>query len=138
MRDAIEELVQEYEGRVAKYAKYKAIYQSIHYGIGYPQILCSSLLTYYSSANGFDWRTVLGLCSTFLSVSLVFFRIHEKASQFNDTKLQYFDLLSDLKVVLETTEDEALFDTAFADAKEKEKFITGYAVSPSICCDYIV
>ena len=135
MEDKIQGLIDDYKKRVESNKNNQRIYHTIHYCIGYPQILCASILTFYSGANEFNWRTALGVLSTLLSVSLVFFNVQEKANKFNSTKQQYRDLIIDLEdaLALDHIDD---YETVYDAATEKEKFITAYETSSSICCDY--
>ena len=135
MEDKILEIVGEYEERMETNKRNQRIYSTIHYCIGYPQIICSSLLTFYSGADEFNWKTGLGVLSTMLSVSLVFFNVQEKANAFNNTKQQYKDLIIDLQDVVALS-DVDRYEVVYDQATEKEKFITAYETSASICCDY--
>jgi hypothetical protein len=135
MEDRIKELIEEYEARIAKNQRNQRIYNTLHYCIGYPQILCASILTFYTGADEFTWKTALGVTSTLLSVSLVFFNVQERAQVFKNTKQQYKDIVIDLKDSL-ALKDEAHYEEVYDTATEKEKFVTAYEQDASMCCDY--
>lgn len=137
MEERIQGLINEYESRMLSNQRNQRIYNTIHYCIGYPQILCATVLTFYSGADQFNWKTALGVVSTMLSVSLVFFNVQEKANQFNNTKQQYKDLVIDLEDALALQHVEQ-YEDVYNQSTEKEKFITAYETSPSLCCEYFL
>jgi hypothetical protein len=136
MEERIRELINKYQKRSERNRRNKRIYQSLHYALGYPQIICSSVLTWIGAEKGFNVAAALGLVSTLLSVTIVFFGFQEQVGKFHDTQQQYRDLVLDLEEALLHASEESDFDKAVEIAIEKEKFISGYEVSPSICFDY--
>ena len=134
MEKKAQEYVTEYQEKAEYCGKYQQRYMYLWYGLGYPQIVCSSLLTYLTSPDGFSWGLVVGLISVLLSVSLVFFDIRAKVEKFKETKLQYFDLAQDIEEALLRPDNEELHEL-LNDSLEKEKFIIAYAISPSQCLE---
>lgn len=137
MQKAIEELIDDYKFKAKQQQKFQFQYQALHYALGYPQILCTALLTFFTGATRFNWLTAIGLFGTFLSVTNVFFKLQDKAGNFKNTKLQYNDLINDLEVILQTQSDQAELEDVYKDVKEKEKYIVSYQQSPTQLCEYV-
>lgn len=110
-------------------------YNTLHYCIGFPQVILTSLLTFYTGTTNFNWQTALGLLSTFLAVTLVFFKPQEQAQKFKNTKLQYLEVISDIENTLFEANEEEMHAMAEM-AIEKEKFIQAYEGSGSDCLEW--
>lgn len=128
----LEELREMYQERYKKQDMYQFRYQTAHYILGYPQIVCSALLTYFTGIAHINWATGIGLIGTLLSVSIVFFKLQEQAAAFRTTKLQYEDLISDIDIAFH--DSDANFEEIYRTAKEKEQYIISFQRKPLSCC----
>lgn len=130
----IDDLIDKYKERRERNQYYSRVYQCMHYSVGYPQLVCTSILGFLQvSGSQYTWRTWVGLLATLLSASMIFFNMQDKATRFRDTKLQYNDLIKDLQECKVVGTDEK---DLIADIIEKEKMIAAYEQSPSMCLDY--
>lgn len=124
-----------YFTRAKRHSAYSVVLTLLHYAIGWPQVILTVIITSINGATQFDTLFVLGVCASVLSVTLVFFKILDKAGRHSTSKDQYTDLALDIEQAL-LDPDEAKINLFEVTMLEREKMISQYA--PTFCLDVFI
>lgn len=124
-----------YTSRAKRHSAYATVLTLLHYSIGWPQVILTVIITSINGATEISPVFVLGVLASVLSVSLVFFKILDKAGQHSTSKDQYTDLALDIEQAL-LDPSKTKINMFEASMLEREKFISAYA--PSFCMDVFI
>lgn len=125
----------EFDEAARKHSLYSGIYTIIHSLIGWPQVILAVLITSINGMTKMDSVFVMGLFNSILSVTLVFFKITDRASKHHASKCQWEDLSIDAEYCL-VNFDEQKMDEFEVSVVEKQKFIKSY--EPPFCLECII
>jgi hypothetical protein len=132
-----------YNEKILQHKKMLLIYRTCYYLFGSIQVLaavvCSALSAALSAIDPTDKMSVgifvLSLTSAILAAINNFFNLESNINKHHNSKIQYSDLSKDIQVFLLHKSDETkLLETEMV-IVEKEKFISAYEPSVSLCWD---
>ena len=132
---ALKAMRRDFDFRARKHSVYSLIYNLSHVFLGYPQVITTVIITSVTGMTNPDWIFFLSVLNSVLSVSIVFFKISQRASLHSTSKNQWIDLSLDVQQALVEKDQETMQQFEIS-VLEREKFIKSY--EPQFCLDCCV